>query len=340
MARSTLVSVLMPTHDSERYIAAAIESILEQTLQAFELIVVDDGSTDGTAAILDRYRKLDSRVRVVRQENQGIPATRNKCLELATGVFFAWMDSDDISLSTRLEKQVNFMEAHQDIGVSGTWAKTIGSATGTLARYPVDDGSLRSMLIFNPPFVNTSTIVRRVALQAAHLRFDIAYAQSQDYDLWERMAQYTRLANLPEVLVLYRVHPRQVTQTRSRQQVGFSGQVTPRQLARLGIVSTQEEFELHQRLAQFDLEATREANNRAEIWLRRLYEANQTKGVFPRREFAQIVGQRWFLTCRGTTQLGHWAWKKYWSSPLSRFYEMPRRTKAKFLLFSTAKLRS
>lgn len=330
MARSALVSVLMPAYNSERYIAAAIESILDQTLQDFEFIVVDDGSTDGTAAILDRYRRLNSRVRIVHQVNQGIPATRNKCLELATGKYLAWMDSDDISLPTRLEKQVDFMEANQDVGVSGTWAKTIGSAAGAIWRHPVDDRSLRSMLIFNPPFVNTSTIVRRVALQSANLRFDITYAQSQDYDLWERMAQYAQFANLPEVLVLYRLHPQQVTETRYVQQAGFSGKVRIRQIARLGIEPSDAEFETHQHLSQFSLKVSQKNLERADAWLRRLHTSNLRNGAFPHPEFSQILAQRWFWACQGAARLGRRTWRTYWSSPLSEHYNMRRRTRAKF----------
>lgn len=340
MAILPLVSVLMPVYNGERYIADAVESILRQTLQRIELIVVDDGSTDRTSEILEHYRQQDSRVRLYRQNHQGIPATRNKCLDLATGRYVAWMDSDDVALPMRLKKQVDYMEAHQAIGVCGTWVKTIGASGGAIWRYPVDDGTLRSLLIFNPPFANTSTVVRREAFQAANLRFDLSFAQAQDYDLWERAAPHVLFATLPEVLVLYRLHPRQVTETRFEQQVRFSGRVRARQIVRLGIHPTNEELELHQRLAQFTLDESRAAVNRAEDWLQRLLDANQRQGVFPKREFASVIGQRWFFACRGATRLGLWTWKKYWSSPLNAYYEMRRPTRVKFLVFSIVRLRS
>lgn len=340
MSVSPLVSVLMPVHNGERYLAGALDSILAQTLRDFELIVVDDGSTDRTPEIIDRYARRDGRVRVYRQENQGIPAARNKCLDLATGRYFAWMDSDDVALPARLQKQVEFMDAHPEVGVCGTWVKTIGAAAGQVWRYPADDATLRSMLVFNPPFANTSTFVRREALEAAGLRFDLSFPQAQDYDLWARAAQHTRLANLPEVLVLYRLHPRQVTETRSANQAALSGKVRARELARLGLALTAEEFELHQRLSLFTLEESRDALSRAERWLQRLLDANEAQGVYPEREFASVVGQRWFFTCRGATRLGRWTWRKYWSSPLSRCYTLPGRTRAKFFVYSFAQLRS
>ncbi|NLE50087.1 MAG: glycosyltransferase family 2 protein [Chloroflexi bacterium] len=340
MSDSPLVSVLMPAHNGERYLAGAIDSILAQTLRDFELIVVDDGSTDRTPEILDRYARRDSRVRVHRQENQGIPAARNQCLDLATGRYLAWMDSDDVALPARLQKQVAFMDAHPEIGVCGTWVKTIGAAAGQVWRYPTDDATLRSVLVFNPPFANTSTVVRREALEAAGLRFDLSFPQAQDYDLWARAAQHTRLANLPEALVLYRLHPRQVTETRSDNQVALSGKVRARELARLGLAPTAEEFELHQRLSQFTLDESREALTRAERWLQRLLNANEVRGAFPQREFASVVGQRWFFACRGATRLGRWTWRKYWSSPLSRHYTLRGRTRVKFFVYSYARLRS
>lgn len=340
MIASPLVSVLMPAHNGERHLSEAIDSILVQTLPDFELIVVDDGSTDSTPEILDSYAQRDSRVRVYRQENQGIPAARNKCLDLAIGQYLAWMDSDDVALPSRLRKQIEFMDVHPEIGICGTWVKTVGAVAGQLWRYPTDDGTLRSMLVFNPPFANTSTIVRREVLEAASLRYDLSFPQAQDYDLWARAAQHTKLANLPDVLVLYRLHPRQVTETRFDNQVALSGKVRAQQLARLGIDPSSQEFELHQRLSQFDLRESRAVLDRADEWLQRLLDANEAQGAFPKREFASVVGQRWFFACRGATRLGQWTWKKYWSSPLSQHYALRHRTRAKFLVFSIARLRS
>lgn len=335
-----LVSVLMPVFNGEGYVAAAIESILNQTLPSLELIVVDDGSTDRTPALLAGYTRRDSRVRSYRQDNAGIPASRNRCLDLAIGQYLAWMDADDIARPQRLEKQVGFMDAHPEVGICGTWVKTFGASGGEVWRYPVDDGTLRGMLLFNPPFANSSTMMRREALQTANLRFDLSFAQAQDYDLWARAALHTRFANLPEVLMLYRLHERQVTEAFSEQQAGLSGRVRLRQLDRLGIQPTAEEFSLHQALAQLTLDASRQSLERAEEWLRRLFAANGEHGVFPEPEFAQVIGQRWFFACRSATQLGRWTWKKYWSSPLSAYYEMRQRTWLKFFAFTLAKLRS
>lgn len=330
MSHSPLVSVLMPVYNSGRYLAAAIESILAQTLTDFELIAVNDGSTDDSLEILEAYSQRDRRLRVFSQENQGIPVTRNRCLDLATGKYIAWMDSDDLSLPTRLEKQVAFLEANPDVGVCGTWVNTIDHSRNAVWRYEGHDTVLRSLLVFNSPFANSSTMMRRHDSQLADLRFDLSFVVSQDYDFWARASQLTAFTNLQEVLVSYRIHQQQVSNVHGERQLMFSGRVRQAQIARLGIQPSAEEFEIHQYLAQSDFQASRGFLTRAGTWLCRLHDANRIKGVFPEPAFTHVLAERWFLTCRAAIQLGSWAWKTYWASLLSAYYPMKFRSKVKF----------
>src|SRR5690606_37354988 len=128
MASTPLVSVAMPVYNSERYVAEAIESVLNQSFGDFELLIIDDGSTDETPHILKRYEQADDRVRVVWQEHRGIPYTRNRAWESAQGTYLAWADSDDLCLPQRLEKQVAFLERHKDIAVCGGAIETFGNS--------------------------------------------------------------------------------------------------------------------------------------------------------------------------------------------------------------------
>lgn len=115
-----LVSVVMPVYNSERFVAEAVDSILQQTLTDFEFLIVDDGSTDGSLGIIQDYAERDPRIRITQHsENRGVAAARNTGIARASGKYVAVMDSDDVSLPQRIEKQVTYLEAHSDIGAVG-----------------------------------------------------------------------------------------------------------------------------------------------------------------------------------------------------------------------------
>ena len=120
-----LVSVVLSVYNGEKYLMNAIESILDQTYPAFEFIIVNDGSTDNSPKIIDKYRKLDNRIKVLNQKNRGLIDSLNRGLALANGRYIARMDSDDISLPSKLEEQYNYLENNPDIGVLGTWIEMI-----------------------------------------------------------------------------------------------------------------------------------------------------------------------------------------------------------------------
>src|SRR5687768_9583402 len=148
-----LVSVVMPVYNGERFLRDAVDSILLQTYRNFELIVVDDGSSDRTADILDAYEMQDSRVRVHRHErNAGIVAARNQGCRMARGGFIAVMDADDISLPHRLEIQFNYLRSHPEIAAVGGWVRRIdqNGLPGEVQHYPLEPAILAwSMLFFN-----------------------------------------------------------------------------------------------------------------------------------------------------------------------------------------------
>ena len=122
MANLPILSVLMPVFNSELFVAEAIESILNQTFKDFEFLILDDASTDKSFEIIKDFGKRDSRIKVCQNEkNLGVVESRNKLINLSKGKYIAWLDSDDIAIKTRLEKQVNFLEEHPEIGMVGAW---------------------------------------------------------------------------------------------------------------------------------------------------------------------------------------------------------------------------
>ena len=206
------VSVVMSVYNGEAFLPEAIESILGQTLREFEFLVIDDGSKDGTAEILGGYASRDRRVRVVRHENKGRVTSLNVGIGLATGKYIARMDADDVAMPYRLAEQIEFMERHPEVGLLGGAVELI-SVTGQVvktARPPLDDSAIKSLMLrYNPMFHPTVVMRKDVALAAGGYRK--ALLDADDYDLWLRMSERSRLANLGKTMVQYRIHSEQVS---------------------------------------------------------------------------------------------------------------------------------
>jgi glycosyltransferase involved in cell wall biosynthesis len=211
------VTVLMPVYNGETYLREAVDSVLHQTLDDFEFLIVDDGSTDSSAAILESY--TDPRIRVVHNPtNLKLVATLNKGLDLARGEYVARMDCDDISLPERLEKQLAFMEAHSEVGVLGTACQYIDgcSRPGLVRSNPTPHSLIRWHLCFTCPMTHPTVMMRKSIIQqlgayaSQAIRGREKYS-AEDYDLWRRASSVTELANLPEVLLYLRKHEANVT---------------------------------------------------------------------------------------------------------------------------------
>ena len=218
------VSVLMGVWNGAPRVREAIESVLGQTLGDLELVVVDDGSTDATASILGSFG--DPRVRVTRQRRGGLTSALRSALGLARAPLLARLDADDVALPERLERQRDFLERHPEVGLLGTAAREvdgIGREVGVV-RPPTEDAALRGALIRHNPFVHSSVMMRRSALEQAG-GYDPSFPVAQDYDLWMRMSRVTRMANLPEALVVRRLLPGRISATREAERLRAEARV-------------------------------------------------------------------------------------------------------------------
>lgn len=203
----------MAVYNGEHYLNESIDSILSQTFQEFEFLIIDDGSTDRSCDIINSYQ--DSRIRLVtNNRNIGLPCSLNKGLELARGEFIARQDADDLSEPDRLEKQVKFMLANPDLALLGTWYKKIDENGQEISRkkLPCQCNQLRWSLLFYCPFIHASVMLRRSALEEIGF-YDPSFTYAQDYDLWSRIAQRMSVANLNEHLVAYRINSLSMTAT-------------------------------------------------------------------------------------------------------------------------------
>ena len=206
--RAPTVSVVLSVRNGGADLPKALETILKQSFTDFELIAINNGSTDGTREFLDQI--ADPRVRVYHQEDKGLAAALNRGISLARGRYIARQDHDDWALPTRIAQQVAFLDANPDHALVGTRAEVwVGnSPTGRLHDHPTEDENLRFALLFNNYFVHSSVMMRKTALdQVGVYTTDRSRQPPEDYELWSRIARQFRVANLPERLTIYREVP-------------------------------------------------------------------------------------------------------------------------------------
>lgn len=316
MKSTPAVSVVMPVYNNAKFVSEAIESVLIQSMGDFEFIIIDDGSTDGTNAILSRYK--DRRVKLISSRfNRGLVASLNRAFELSSGCYIARMDADDVSLPKRLEKQMAFMDAHTDIGACGTWVELIGLRSGSIWRYPTGAEEIRCRLLFENVLAHPSVMMRRSAFQKHHLRYQQDYPIAQDFQLWQRASGCFALANIGEVLVYYRIHPASVSQSKQAARAAIVRRIDREALRSLGINASDAELTLHRALATRRYDPSEQFLTESERWLRRLKNANKQARQYPAAAFTKLLSEKWFDLCLRARDRGTPVSRIFFFSPLS-----------------------
>jgi glycosyltransferase involved in cell wall biosynthesis len=233
MAHEPRVSVLLPAYNAAATLEEAIESILVQDYSDFELLVINDGSTDDTPVILQRYAPHPN-VRIVHQENRGLIDTLNDGLTLCRGEFIARMDADDIATPDRLRRQVEFMQANPDVVCCGTAVEFFGDKHGVW-RLPFSHEACVDTLLLGSCFAHPSVMLRRSTLSAFGIAYDKTALHAEDYALWCELAAVGRLANLDFVGLRYRVHGAQVSMAKREHQIATHLDIAQRFREQLGL---------------------------------------------------------------------------------------------------------
>jgi glycosyltransferase involved in cell wall biosynthesis len=214
-----IVSVVMVVCNADRFLGESIEGILSQTFKDFEFIIVDFGSTDDSKGIISKYEASDSRLKPYTIPHCGLAEARNVSCSLARGQYIAVMDADDVSVPDRLALQVEFLENHPDVSILGgsvDWIDVTGRLLITRGN-PANDIEIQSALFERCPLWHATVLMRREAFASVG-GYRPSFAPAEDYDLWLRMSEHFRFANLQQVVLKYRIHPYQVSVRKRRNQ--------------------------------------------------------------------------------------------------------------------------
>lgn len=323
----------MPAYNAERYVGEAIKSVLGQSMPSWELLVVDDCSTDRTLEVCRSFQ--DPRIRVFSSpQNLNAAGARNLALEHAQGEFVAFLDSDDVAMPDRLERQHKALLDDPELGFLGSQIRLINERTVQSNQhwiYPEEDGVFKATMLFRCPFL-MSTIATRASLirTMGEQVFDQDFAPSEDYHFAARMMGLCKFRNDKEPLVHYRLHTGQLIDAKA-ELIGCQMQKVQKQiLGFLGIEATDQDLETH-RLCSSGQVSSWEQLGFAQSWLERIYHANLAAGLIPDKGIRPILGVAWFHLCKRYGSRDLRLYNKFKNSKLSRFY-LSRRNQLRFLI--------
>jgi glycosyltransferase involved in cell wall biosynthesis len=243
--RKPAISIIMPVNNSEKYIESSVNSILNQTLTDFEFIIIDDASTDGTSKILKQIS--DQRVSIITNfVNLGNYPSRNIGIRASSGDFICVMDSDDLALPYRLERQMHFMLNNPDIGISSVWFWRFGTGGNIPISYPADDEWLKIKFLENNYCLHPGLCIRKGLLpNEESLLYNENYRYASDYDFVSRNFKHFRICNIPEILMEYRIHPAQITSSKFAEQQQYADIIRINYLQNLGLTLNDKEKTIH-----------------------------------------------------------------------------------------------
>lgn len=290
------ISILLPVYNAEKYLPECLDSILGQTFYDFEIIAINDASTDNSLLILEKYAVKDTRIKIFsNNSNKKLATTLNKGIELATAPLIARMDADDISYPNRLEYQYNFMKTHPEVSVCGTAAKILG--TDDIWSVPETDDMIRSTLVFNSPILHP-TVIYRTAVIRNHSGYDTNTVYAQDYELWHRLSQDKSIifANINIPLLYYRLTASEKSFNYKYTQEKTADTIREKQLHLLNIYPTPEQLSLHNNISSYKKFNTLKEIINVYLWLKQLSANEQSS-----HGIRYLCWQRWRHICRSSS---------------------------------------
>lgn len=312
-----LISVLLPTRNRVQQLSRALRSIQVQTWPELEILVLDDGSSDETPMLLERLSRIDRRIRWQRRDfSEGLADALNTLIACSHGRWLARMDDDDLSHPERLTKQMAWMRAH-GVDVAGTWYRRRGVCAYSLVRPPCEDVKIRAELLFQPPLLHPSVIMRRDLVERVG-GYPTDAPHAEDYALWVRLAPCAVFGNVPEFLFDYTLSARQVSKQCNATQVESARRVRALYMDMLGIEASAEQRSIHVHLRDPVPIDKLEALDAIEAWLWSL-----ARQLPP--DVHDVLARQWFLACVRAAGLGLAVARCYATSAFSSAQSNKRR---------------
>lgn len=307
----------MPVYNGERYIREAVQSVLRQTITSWELIIVDDASTDSTGKILESFK--DSRVKIIKnRENSGSVVSRNVAFAQIRSEYVAILDADDRAMPTRFEEQVRFLDTHPDFGLVGAWAKIIdenGKSLGRVVRELIPSEKIPIKLLFHNVLAFSSVMMRKSAMPP--MPFDEKTVPVEDVALYLKMLPRGKFGILPKVLVCYRSHSKGISKVYNDKRREVMDRLITEQLKNLGLTPSAEEVKIHRTNYGYEGNDLLEFLKKRETWLEKLIDRNRKTEIYPKKLFEEVVAEKWLESCDANARLGLKTWKMFRNSPLS-----------------------
>ncbi|MGB5555908.1 MAG: glycosyltransferase family 2 protein [Flavobacteriaceae bacterium] len=302
------LTVVMPVYNGEKYLAEAIDSVLHQSYIDFELLIINDCSTDGSEAIIKSY--TDQRIRLINNpQNKGIPYNRNLGLNEARGEFLCWTDCDDLNVLDRFEKQVRFLQQNTDYGACGTKLCRFKDASScqegeALASWQ----EIQASLLFKAAAIpNATAMLRMSEIRKNQLQYNTSLPIGEDYDFILRCSHHFKLTNLQEVLYKYRDSETSIMKSfddQDQKKFLIKKTIYPKALLPLGIDPTEDDLRAHE-----DSCSVRIFDSFAEFktcyqWLSTINAANNDKKIYDNEVFSKVMGNQFFFVAKKASKFG------------------------------------
>ena len=297
--KDPLVSVVMSVYNDEVYLSDSIDSVLNQTFPNFEFLIINDGSTDLTELIIQSYD--DPRIKLINNaKNLGLTKSLNIGLGLAKGKYVARMDGDDLSYKERFQLQFNFLEKNTDIDVCGTWFESFGIKSGVV-KYPQYNNQIKATLFFCDCICHPSVFIRKESLDKYQIKYNEEFTFAQDYELWCRESKRLSFANIPQVLLKYRTHSKQVSTDKVSEQENFADKIYYMNFDKTGTVFSRLEKKRFSRYITRD-ERVNEISEFVEVIF--LLQKLRNLKEKPSNKFDDVLSDFWLSTILCNTHLG------------------------------------
>ncbi|NUQ81548.1 MAG: glycosyltransferase [Bacteroidetes bacterium] len=297
-----LVSVIIPVYNTEGTIKKAVESIVKQTYQHLEIILIDDASSDRSFQEIANLN--DSRIRILRNEtNLKTAATLNRGIAESNGTLIARMDADDVSHQDRIRLQVGFMQSHPDVDVLGTAFRKLPS--GKKITQPLTHEEIDVAMLVRNPIAHPSVMIRKSLLGSDSL-YNPDFPAAQDFELWQRLISKARFANLPDGLLDYYIHANQISTGQKDKQNRFADLVKLKHLSTLHSISDDETKTLYLRFINKDFQFTPAETREIGNLLVELIQKNRTIKRFDPVRFERLYGRLWFQLNQSVSSKTGW----------------------------------